>query len=385
MRVLYVNQTAQVSGAERSLLGLLRGLEGSVERVVACPEGELAEEVRALGVRHEPISGTVASFRLHPRHTARGLLDIGRSALQVRRLVSRLRPDLVHANSTRASLLALLARHRKGPPTIAHIRDWAPEGRFPRFVHGLIARRADVVAANSAFVGSQFDGMPLRRPVRVLYNPIDLERFVPDGAEGAAVRGELRISAEAVTLTVVAQLTPLKGQDDAIAALAELVGSGADAVLLLVGSVKFASSGTQLDNVGFGRRLHEMAVELGVEDRVHFLGERADVPAILAATDVLLMPFWYDGFGRVAVEAMAMGVPVAASNVGGPAEVVRDGVDGVLVPPRRPEAWSSALKPLVDSRELREEMGRRGLDRAPEFSLEAQAAAALALYAELRR
>lgn len=383
MRVLYVNQTAQVSGAERSLLALLDGLGDRVEPVAVCPPGELAEALRQRGVDPLPIVGTGASFRLHPLHTTRGLAEIGRSALQVRRLAGRKRPDLVHANTTRASLLALLARRRGGPPTVAHIRDWAPEGRFSRFVLGTIGRRADVVVANSAYVAHQFDGLPLRAPVRVLHNPVDLDRFDPAATDREAARRELGVPAGAVVLAVVAQLTPWKGQDDAIRTFAEVVAGGNDAVLLIAGSAKFAGAGTQFDNATFERRLHELTAELGLGERVLFLGERSDVPAVLAATDVLLLPSWQEAFGRIAIEAMAMAVPVAATEVGGPAEIVRPEVDGLLLPPRQPQLWARRLAPLIESPDLRREYGLRGRERAAAFGLDAHAGAVLDLYREL--
>jgi L-malate glycosyltransferase len=379
LRVLYVNQAAQASGAERSLLALIEGLEGKVSPMVACPEGELSAELRALGIEAIPIRGTEASFRLHPLHTSRGLLEMLQSSLQVRRIVKRLSPDLVHANTTRAALLALLARDRSGPPVVAHIRDWAPEGGIPDLVLSLIARRADAVVANSAYVADRFGDRSGRRPVRVVHNPIDLGRFDPR-EDGGPVRAELGIPEDSVVLTLVAQISPIKGQDDAIRILADLTASGSDVVLLLAGSVKFASAGAHVDNVGFAERLPALAAELGVEDRVRFLGERSDVPSLLAATDVLLMPFWQDAFGRVAVEAMAMSVPVVAANVGGPTEIVRAGIDGLLLPPRDPAAWSVALRPLVGSRERREAMGREGRERARDFSVEKHANAILGVY-----
>lgn len=383
MRVLYVNQTAQVSGAERSLLSLLQGLEHTVEPLVACPPGELTDLLHSRGIEPWPIAGTGASFRLHPWHTTRGVVEIASSSLQVRNAVRRLGPDLVHANTTRAALLALLARRRGGPPVVAHIRDWVPEGRFSRAVLGLVAARADLVVANSAFVAAQFEGMAARAPVRVLHNPVDLGRFDPTRADGAGVRRDAAIPEGRTVLSVIAQLTPWKGQDDAIRALAELVAAGQDPILLLAGSAKFAGAGTQFDNAGFERRLHELAAELGVADRVRFLGERDDVPAVLAATDMLLVPSWREAFGRIVVEGMAMGVPVAATEAGGPAEIVRAGEGGLLLPPRRPDLWAEALLPLVADPRRRAELGIRGRRRAADFGIEAHAEQALALYREL--
>ncbi|HEU4707556.1 MAG TPA: glycosyltransferase family 4 protein [Solirubrobacterales bacterium] len=382
-RVLYVNQAAQASGAERSLLALIDGLGERVRPLVACPEGELSAEVRSRGIELLPIRGTEVSFRLHPVHTSRGLLEIAQSSLQVRRIVERTRPDIVHANTTRAALLALLARRRSGPPVLAHIRDWAPEGRFPDLVLSLISAHADAVVANSAYVAERFAGERGERPVRVLHNPIDLARFDPSHADGVAVRADLGIGAGTVVLTVVAQISPIKGQDHAIRVLADLLAAGGDVVLLLVGSVKFASGAAHVDNVGFADRLPRLAAELGVAERVQFLGERADIPDVLAATDILLMPFWQDAFGRVAVEAMSMGVPVAAADAGGPREIVRDGVDGLLLPPHDPGAWAEGLRPLLDSAPRRRELGREGRSRSRDFSLERHAEGILAVYDEL--
>lgn len=383
MRVLYVNQTAQVSGAERSLLALLEGLGGEVERVVACPEGELSAAMRNLGVEHEPIAGTKASFRLHPIHTSRGLAEIGRSALQVRRLVARLRPDLVHANTTRAALLALLARDRSGPPVLAHVRDWVPEGRFSRFVLALVARRAAAVVANSAYIARQFDGLPMRGPVRVIHNPVDLQRFDPGAVDGGSVRRELGVAADATVLAVVAQLTPWKGQDDAIGIVADLAGRGQDVTLLLAGSAKFAATGTSFDNLEFERRLQTMTEELGVGERVRFLGERSDVAAILAATDILLMPSWREAFGRIAVEAMAMGTPVVATDVGGPPEILDSGAEGLLLAPRRPDLWAGEIERLLGDPGLLSTMGERARWRAADFELGAHAATVLDCYRDL--
>ncbi len=354
-----------------------------MEPLVACPAGELADAVRDLGIAHKPIVGTQASFRLHPVHTGRGLAEIARSALQVRRLVAGYRPDLVHANTTRAALLALLARDRSGPPVLAHIRDWAPAGRFSRLVLGLIARRAAAVVANSAYIAAQFDGLPLRAPVRVIHNPVDLQRFDPGAVDGAAVRRELGVGEEEIVLAVVAQLTPWKGQDDAVRIVADLASRGRDATLLLAGSAKFAAAGTQYDNVAFERDLHALAEELGVGGRVRFLGETADVPAVLAATDVLLMPSWQEAFGRIAVEAMAMGMPVVATDAGGPPEILESGVEGLLLAPRRPDHWAREVEPLIVDSGLRAAMGERARRRAADFELSAHAATVLACYRDL--
>jgi L-malate glycosyltransferase len=382
--VLYVNQTAQLSGAERSLLTLLEGIRGELEVHVACPEGELADELRALSFSPITISGTDASFRLHPLHTSRALAKIARSSLALRRLVRRLEPGVVHANTTRAALICLALGARGMPPVVAHIRDWVPPGRASRQVLRLIGRRAAAVLANSRYIAAQFDGLEPRAPVRVLHNPVDLARFDPETVDRAGARRELGLEDGTVALAVVAQLTPWKGQDDAIRMLARLAGDGRDVTLLLAGSAKFTAPGTRFDNLAYERELHALAEQLRMGERVRFLGERSDVPRLLAAADVLLVPSWQEAFGRIAVEAMAMGRPVVATEVGGPAEIVAPGVDGLLLPPREPELWASELGRLVDDAGLRRRMGAEGRRRAAEsFGVRSHVAALEELYGEL--
>jgi glycosyltransferase involved in cell wall biosynthesis len=266
---------------------------------------------------------------------------------------------------------------------IAHIRDWVPPGRFSRLVLGLIARRADAVVANSAYVAGQFDGLHGKAPVRVIHNPVDLDQFDPARVDRTRARRDLQVANGSVALAVVAQLTPWKGQDDAIRMLAALVRSGRDVTLLLAGSAKFAAPGTRFDNVAYARDLHGLVDELGVGERVRFLGERADVPAILAATDILLVPSWREAFGRIAVEAMAMGVPVVATDVGGPGEIVRPGIDGLLLAPRQPQRWARELEPLVDDAGVRRRIGERGRERARDFRVRSHVDSMDELYREL--
>jgi glycosyltransferase involved in cell wall biosynthesis len=382
VRVLYVNQTAAVSGAERSLLDILSGLGDAVEAVVACPEGELAEAVRAGGFRYEPIAGTQASFRLHPVHTSRGIYDIGRSAVQLRALVKTTGPDIVHANTTRASLLAIAARRRR-LPILAQIRDWSPDGWMPRAVNGFVSVGADLVVANSGYVAGQFARLPKRRPVEVVHDPVDLAAFQPSASRRDQERRTLGIKPPTVVLVVVAQLTPWKGQDDAIRALAELRRRGRDVTLLLTGSVIFSGGGTNFDNVAYARGLHQLADELGVSDRVRFLGERADVPAVLDAADIALLPSWREAYGRIAVEAMAMGLPVVATDIGGPPELVREGVDGLLLRPREPVLWAQRIEPLVDDAELRARISRAARERSRQFDVPERMRQLLSIYRDL--
>jgi L-malate glycosyltransferase len=375
--VLYVNHTSHVGGGEHSLLTLVAGLPPSVRPVIACPPGELARASAAQGVVVERVPGTDSSLRLHPWHTPRGVVEIGRAALAVRRLADGVGADLVHANSIRAGIAASLAARAGGRPAIVHVRDCVPPSTTARLARWLIARGAAAVIANSAYTARAF-GVPGARPV---HSPVDLARFDPARMGGARPRTALGLSPDDVVLAVVGQITPWKGQIDAIRALGVLRARRPSLRLLIVGAPKFVERATRHDNRAYLRELHALVARERLEQYVRFLGERADIPEVLAACDVVLAPSWEEPFGRSIVEAMAMGVPVVATSAGGPAEIVRDGVDGLLVPPRRPERWAEAIERLAISPAARAEMGRQARSRAVErFGVPAHVAAMLAVY-----
>jgi glycosyltransferase involved in cell wall biosynthesis len=159
--------------------------------------------------------------------------------------------------------------------------------------------------------------------------------------------------------------------------------SAPDVRLLLVGSPKVVSRATRYDNRAYARGLKDLTVSLGLRDEVVFLGERDDIPQVLRAVDVLLVPSWEEPFGRAIVEALAMRVPVVATNVGGPAEIVREGEEGLLLEPRAPERWASAIEKLINHPDRRAEMGRKGRGRAvSSFGVEAHVDKVLAVYGE---
>lgn len=380
LRVLVVNQTADVSGAEHSLLTLLAALEPSeAQVVVASPLGPLHERVSALGLRHVAIAGTQASFRLNLRTTSRELASLARSALQVARAARRLRADVVHANTTRAGLIAIAARALGAPAPLVHVRDWMPPGRAADAVLHVVARGAAGVVANSRYLAGQLEGKRVQR-LHVIHNPIDLARFDPGDHDRAAARRRLGISGDAPLAGVLGQLTPWKGQDDAMRALAVARRSVPGAVLVIAGSAKFSGAATRFDNAAFAASLARLPAQLRLGGAVRLLGEIDDVPQLLAALDVLLVPSWEEAFGRVVVEGMAMGLTVIATASGGPPEIIDDGRTGFLLAPRDPQAWGVLLAELLRCPARRADIGAAAQIAARRFAPELHAAAMLAAY-----
>lgn len=380
--VLYVSHTSHVSGGERSLLDLLPLLPPAVRPVVASPAGDLAERVGALGVELHRTPGTDASLRLRPVASAQAVAAMARAALAVRRIARRTGADLLHANSIRAGLVASLASALGAPPAVVHVRDRLPPGPVSTLVLGLLARRAAALIGNSSYVLVPIGSGPALR--RVIHSPVDLQRFAPGRAGRAEARRRIGVAERGPILGVVGQLTPWKAQDDAVRVVGLLRPRFPRIRLLVVGSAKFVSAETRFDNRAYVEELHRLVHRLGLEGHVAFLGEREDVPEILAALDVLLVPSWEEPFGRVVAEAMAMGVPVAATEVGGPREIMESGREGLLLPPRAPGRWAAALAPLLGGDPSLEEMGRAGAARASgELGASAHAARVTRVYEEV--
>ena len=357
MRALFVNHTGRISGGELSLIGMLEAMPAKVQASVACPEGPLAHRLRDRGVEVLVIHGTDGSLRLHPIRTPQALAQMGRASLQVRIAAAQVKADLVHANSIRAGIIATAALPGRSRPTVVHVRDCLPSGTLSGLTLRAISR-ADALIANSTYTKSTLG--PAKARARVVHNAVDLSRFDRLRLSRADARARLGLGEGQPILAVVAQITPWKGQMDAIAIANTLLRSHPDLHLLLVGSPKFDSAATRYDNTAYFELLRQRVLDLGLMDSVHFLGERDDVPEILRAVDLLLVPSWEEPFGRAIIEAMASGVPVAATNVGGPPEILGEPECGLLLPPREPRIWADAIGRLLGDPAQLQTMGERG-------------------------
>jgi glycosyltransferase involved in cell wall biosynthesis len=382
VNVLYVNHTGVISGGERSLLGLVGALPEDVHALVAAPRGGLSDAVERLGLPSTQITGTAGSLRLHPLHTPRALAELSLAALQVGRAARGQPADVVHANSIRAGIVLAAARVA-GAAKVVHVRDCLPAGPVSTATLRLIGASATTVLANSRYTASSVQAVAPNARLEVVHNGVDLRRWDPARIDRDRARSGLGDAGRrSLLLGVVAQLSPWKGQDTAIEALKLLCAQGVDAHLLLVGSAKFIASATRFDNEAYVAGLRALIADAGLEDRVSWLGEREDVPELIRALDVLLLPSWEEPFGRALIEAMALGVPVVSTNVGGPPEIIEDGREGYLVPPRDPPAWAAAIRRIADSQERAAEMGRAGRLRVQQsFTIEHHVAAMIAVYA----
>ena len=384
MRVLYVNHTGQVSGAERSLLDLLGGSRAELDACLACPlAGPLASAARRLGIPVAPIVGTEGSLKLNLIHTPRALAAMSGAAIQVAWHARAWGADVLHANSIRAGLIAIGGGRASGRPVVVHLRDRLPRGRVADATLKVVDRGAAAVIANSRYTAEGFRLAGAHRDPIVIPNPVDLNRFDPESIDRDRARSALGLSSANLALGVIGQITPWKGQADAVEALALLADQQPEARLYLVGEAKFVSTATRYDNRAYLAEVERRIDQARLRDRIQLLGEREDIPAILRALDILLVPSWEEPFGRVVVEGMAMGLGVIATSVGGPSEVVTDGVDGLLLAPRNPDLWAAATARLASDRALLSRIGARAMQAARAFGLGEHVAAVRSVYGRL--
>jgi L-malate glycosyltransferase len=384
VRVLYVNHTGLVGGAERSLLVLLDSVAREIETRLACPAGPLHEQATRRHHEVAAIAECAGSLKLHPVHTPVALGRMAVAAASVLRTARRWRAEVVHANSIRAGLIAEPVARSLRLPLVLHVRDCLPPSALTSRLQRSLATRAAAVIAISRHVANAFDPDAVAPLLEVIDNPFDLARLDPAAIDRDEARSRLALAHDHRALAQIGQITPWKGQEDAIRALARIRVTHPRTVLLLVGEAKFVARATRHDNRSYLRHLHGLVAELGLGGAVRFLGEREDVPEILRACDVALLPSWDEPFGRAVVEAMAIGAPIVATSVGGPAEIIRDGVDGLLVAPRRPDLLATAICGLLEDSGRRDSIAAAGRrTAAARFGQDRHATAVTRLYREV--
>ncbi len=356
-RVLVVITLAEMGGAQRYVATLVPLLGEHYDVAVAAHgDGYLREATEAAGVRFIPLEHVRRPIA--PREDLRGLRELVR-------LLRAARPDVVHVNSSKAAVLGRLAAPLAG----VRVRVFTVHGWAFKAHSGLLARAylwADrlmrplttttICVAESERAAGLAAGTCAASSTVVIPNAVGLD--VPRAQPGA--RAPLRVLA-------VGRLREPKDFVTLVRAAARLEASAV--------AVRIAGDGPDRP------ALEAEIARLGVGDRVELLGERADVPELLAAADAFVLPSLSEGMPISVLEAMAAGLPVVASDVGGVGELVRDGETGALVAAGDSAALADALARLASDPAAPARQGQAGRRRVEtEFSPAAFRAAHLAAY-----
>ncbi|MGB5208958.1 MAG: glycosyltransferase family 4 protein [Gammaproteobacteria bacterium] len=357
MKVLHIETGMHLYGGGRQVVWLMHGLaERGVDNLLVCPAGSaIAREDFPAGVRVDEV----------PMHGDIDLAFIGR----VSRRIQRYAPDLVHLHSRRgADWLGAIAARRRGCPVVLSRRVTNPEHRW---LAPIKYRLYDRVITISRAIAAELEraGVPAEK-IRVVHSAAPPARFPV--WERSRFLQEFGLSEGARVVGMAAQFIRRKGHADLLAALPEVLQERPDVHVLLFGQGPLEDSIVQ--------EIHDR----GMAPRVQAVGFRADLDAFLSHIEILVHPALDEGLGVILLQASAAGVPVVSTSVGGIPEIIRDGKNGVLVPPGDSPALAAALAWLLDDSGLHDQMSRTGPGIvADEFSLEAMVDGNLSVYRDL--
>jgi len=354
--VLHTESSGGHGGQEIRTLAEARWLLGhGWKALIACqPYSPLFAEAKAAGIPVEPVR-------------MRGTTDLG-AVLRLRRLIRERGVSLVHTHSSVDSWLAGVAAKSLGRPVVRTRHVSIPIRRR----RALVYRLADRIITSGESVRSIViaAGIAPERVVTISAG-VDADRF-HSGVSGKAVRGELGLGAAPV-VGLVANVRGSKGHNVFLEAARTVLASAPGARFLIVG-----------DGVGFDE-VSQRVRDMGLDASVRLTGFRRDIPQIMAALDVLVLPsVRSEAIPQVIPQALAVGTPVVASTVGGSPELIRDGENGRLVPPGDARALAEAILALLREPERARAMARAGqaMVRA-RYTIDATMARTTAVYREL--
>ncbi len=374
--VLYLNHSAQMSGAEASLRSLLWGLrraDAPIDPLVALPgEGPLTSLLR-----DEGWSVTLAPLRRleRPRglvDTMASLLHVLQTAPHICRLANGSDAKIIHSNSTTAHIVGGIAGDKTHKPAIWHCRDLVPLGK----IAGQLGDKAAQVVAISNCVADLLEGEGVSRDkIRVIFNGLDPDEWRP--RQRSVVRELLAIPPDDFVFGVVGQMVPWKNHSAFIEAAAQLMQDPecARARFVVIGGDLWDEQATYIKELRALVKKHELA------GRFNFVPHQSDGADALAALDCLVHPALDEPFGRVVMEAMAMQKPVIAMNSNGPKEIIQHEHDGLLV---EPEELASAMKRVLQDADLREHLSHNARPSVESrFHIAEHTRKVLELYGEL--
>lgn len=359
MKILHVESGMHLYGGALQVVFLMRGLKAlGVHSVLACPEGS------AIAQAAQPHAQVVAM-------PMKGDADIG-LVNRLRRLIREQRPNLIHLHSRRgADIWGAIAGRLEGVPVVLSRRVDNPE---PSWVAKLKYRLHHRVVTISDGIRQVLlsEGVPAQK-IRCVLSAVDTSQYHPASEHRAWFQSEFSLPQGSTVVGMIAQFIPRKGHHVLLDALpAALTAHPATRVILF----------------GQGPELGAVRERIGADpllrQHVQLAGFRSDLDRILPCLDIVAHPAMMEGLGVSLLQAAACGIPLIGARAGGIPEIVRDGLNGELVPPGDAPALAAALSRLLEDPERRARFGQAGRDLAVrEFSIEAMVKGNLGVYREL--
>ncbi len=346
-----------MGGGETSLRALLGALDRKLySPSLVCPRaGALPDSVRAAGIDVQTMPYRGSSVWFVPSVWARSPV-----VRRVEAVLRDLSPAVVHTDFHTLPFALPACRHL-GIPILFTCYGWWFR---PRPWQRAFYRRGprSILAISEAVKRGFLGEPPFMSPdrIRVLHLGVDTDIFRPQPELREPVRRELGLAPDAPLVAMVARFQAVKGHDVFLRAGKLLAHQAPGARMVIAGGNVFGRRSDESFQRGV---MAQAEADPILRDRVRFTGWLARSDRILAASDVVVCSSRFESFGMAAVEAMASGVPVVSTNVGGPAETVVDGETGYLVPPDRPDLIAARTLALLEDAPLRDRMGQAGRTR----------------------
>jgi glycosyltransferase involved in cell wall biosynthesis len=349
--------------AQTFIAPVLRYLSGrGYEAAVACSQESAADGPVSPGSRN--IEGCQVFSVSIPR-TIRPLQDL-LAIRQLCRAIREFKPDVIHTQTSKAGIVGRLAARLAGVPVIIHTAHafpfhaylpWPVKWAYIR-IERWVAGWTDLIMVDTESV--RMDGLRQRivqDASRIVTVPmgVDLTRFSPSLGGPGTLRDALGLGRQALVVGTVARLVPDKGLECFLRMAAIIRAERADVKFLIVGEGPLRQS------------LEQMAELIGIGPDVVFAGHRTDIPELMQAMDLFVLPTRREGFGVVFAEAMAMGKATVGSDIGPIAEVLEDGVTGYLAPADNPEAFAARTLELLNDNAKRRTFGEAGRRRVEQL------------------
>ncbi len=357
MKVLQILPELHIGGVETGTVDFAKYLkEHGHEAVVVSNGGGLVEELEKSGIKHYQLPVHKKSFR-----------TILRSIKALEKIITVEKVDLVHARSRVPAWIAFFACRKSKTAFITTCHGYYGKHLFSR-----VMGWPKLIIVPSEVIGKHMidDFGASAENIRLIPRSVDLKKF--------ALPKDTFQSKPEYTISIIGRITPLKGHIYFIKAMAKLIRSIPNVKIWIIGDAPAKKE-------SYKEELQLLVKRLGLADYVEFLGNRRDIPQLLAQSDVLVLStITEEAFGRVILEAQAAGVPVVATKVGGVVEIIDDGKTGLLVLPKDTDEMARAVIKVLKDRRLAESLTIEASKKLQEkFTLEHMANATLKVYEEL--
>lgn len=386
IRVLFVNHTAKAGGGELALRLLIQNLDRAFVRpqLVLFEDGPIAEMFsKDTAVHILPLADEIRERRKDTLGAIK-MSDLSRLfalpgfIVRLSRLIDRLDVDVVHTNSLKADILGGIAARLARKRVVWHVRDRITDDYLPSTTVRIFRRLARLIP-HAIITNSHATLETLCLPKRTDRGAhSNLVTVAHDGFDFTELAESNNVPGPHLVIGLVGRVSPWKGQDVFLRAIHQIHLEFPRARFQIIGSALFGEE-------AYGDHIRALSHELGLDKCVEFCGFVRDIQRHIASLDVVVHASTIpEPFGQVIIEGMAAGKPIIATHGGGAAEIVVDGVSGLLVPMNDPEALANTLRMLIGDPNLRERLGSAGYSRVDKtFRIEFTAAKVSKVYSEL--